>query len=203
MAAAPKPCSTDWRKLSAAVTHSRARGFPACSRAWPSVANAAYRYRLGKGPDAVARLIVQGRADQTRTTGRFSHLAEAPIEGLERVGQKLVERLPIAGEEVVLGNGVDHRGRIDTPVRIAFDMAAGLLVAAVHRQQFLRGDVAIAAQAIDHVIHVDRLIDRPGRAMLIVGEVGVRQIDLGLYRRCRRDAGADARRARDWPGTDR
>ena len=41
----------------------------------------------------------------------------------------------------------------------------------------------VAAQVVEHVVHVDGLVDRPGRPLLAVGEVRVRQIDLDVLAR--------------------
>ena len=39
----------------------------------------------------------------------------------------------------------------------------------------------IAPQVIEHVVHIHGLIYRPRRAVLLVREIGIRQVDLGIY----------------------
>ena len=53
----------------------------------------------------------------------------------------------------------------------------------------------IAAKIVDHVVHVDSLVDRPRRALLAVGEVGIGQVDLHAGRL----AAVPARQAQGMP----
>jgi len=97
------------------------------------------------------------------------------------MGQKLVQQAAIPGQKETSGNRVQHARCVNHPIGNAIQMAIVLLGVAVNGQHFLGRDLRVAAQVVEHVVHVNRLIHRPGGAGLHVGEIGIRQVDLRAF----------------------
>ena len=137
--------------------------------------------RLVKGPGLrVMREVVQGRSDQppcraVRLLGA-GDLGQAPVPGSERRGQQSVDGRPIARQQTMLGHSEQHRRRVHTPVSKAAHAAVGFLVVPIDGREFLGRDGVVTAQVVQHVVHVDRLVDRPRRAALVIGKVRVGQV---------------------------
>ena len=136
---------------------------------------------IGKCPGAgVLGEIVERRDDEPGCILEFCPRAtsrETPIERLQRGRQQPFERGAIAGQQEVLCDRVEHARGINAPFGVATDPAIGLLLAVEHGGEFLFGHGEMSAQSVEHVIHVNRLVDRPIGVELAVGEVRVRQVN--------------------------
>ena len=87
--------------------------------------------RPGAGPFAALARFISPRHQSRRS---------------QRLREQLLKRGAVAGEQKVLRHAVEHSRCVGAPCREAADMAVRLLVVAIDRGEFLRGDGVVPSQ---------------------------------------------------------